>query len=173
MYDLNAASEHEGLEANRTRRIVLHVNDKLCSLELECRTTLAEALRESLGLKGTKIGCNRAECGSCTVIMDGRAVYSCTILAVEAAGKKIQTIDGLAKGDKLHPLQESFIKYDALQCGYCIPGIIMSVKALLDQGGNITRDKIREVMADNYCRCGAFPNIEKAVEDYARRQPDI
>jgi len=170
--DSKAAGGHEYLEPHRTRRITLEVNGKPCSLELECRTTLAEALREHLGLKGTKIGCNRAECGTCTVIMDGRAVYSCTVLAVEAAGKRIQTIEGLAEGGKLHPLQKLFIQYDALQCGYCTPGIIMSLKALLDRGGNITRDDIREAIAGNYCRCGSFLNIEKAVEAFLRRQPD-
>lgn len=170
--DSKVTSGHEGLEPHRTRRVVLDVNGKLWSLELECRTTLAEALREHLGLKGTKIGCNRAECGTCTVIMDGRAVYSCTVLAVEAAGKRIQTIEGLAECGKLHPLQKLFIQYDALQCGYCTPGIIMSLKALLDRGSNITRGDIREAIAGNYCRCGSFPNIEKAVEDFVRRQPD-
>ena len=141
-------------------------------MELECRTTLAEALREHLGLKGTKIGCNRAQCGTCTVIMDGRAVYSCTVLAVEAAGKRIETIEGLAESGKLHPLQKFFIQYDALQCGYCTPGILMSLKALLDRGANITRDDVRNAIAGNYCRCGSFLNIEKAVEDFVRRKPD-
>jgi xanthine dehydrogenase YagT iron-sulfur-binding subunit len=170
--DSKAAVGLQGLEPRRTKPVSLDVNGKLYSLKLECRTTLAEALREHLGLTGTKIGCNRAECGTCTVIMDGRAVYSCTVLAVEAAGKRIQTIEGLAEGDKLHPLQELFIKYDALQCGYCTPGIIMSLKAFLDRRTNVTRDEIREAIAGNYCRCGSFHNIEKAVEDFARRQSD-
>lgn len=132
-------------------------------LIVESRTTLAEALREQLGLTGTKIGCNRAECGSCTVIMEGKAVYSCTLLAVAAAGKKIQTIEGVAEGGKLHPIQELFIKEDALQCGYCIPGFIMSMKAMLDRGGRLTREEIRAGLAGNYCRCGAYPNMEKVA----------
>ncbi len=169
---LKTASASAEEVPHRTKRIVLDVNGELRSVELECRATLAEALRENLGLKGTKIGCNRAECGTCTVIMDGRAVYSCTVLAVEASGKKIQTIEGLADGDKLHPLQEFFIKDDALQCGFCIPGIIMSLKSLLDRGGEITRYDIRGAISGNYCRCGAYPNIERAVEDLVRRQSD-
>jgi xanthine dehydrogenase YagT iron-sulfur-binding subunit len=167
-----AAVGSNDLEPRRTKRVSLNVNGRSYSLELECRTTLAEALREHLGLTGTKIGCNRAECGTCTVIMDGRAVYSCAVLAVEATGKEIQTIEGLAEGEKLHPLQELFIKHDALQCGYCTPGIMMSLKALLDQGIHATREEIRNAIAGNYCRCGSFHNIEKAVEDLTRRQSD-
>jgi len=148
----------------RRKEILLHVNGKEFSLEVDSRVTLAEALRENLGLTGTKIGCNRAECGSCTVIVDGEAVYSCTMLAVSAARKNIQTIEGIASDDgRMHPIQDLFVKYDALQCGYCIPGIIMSMKAILDKGGNPSREEIRAGMAGNYCRCGAYPNIEKVA----------
>ncbi len=124
---------------------------------------MAEALRENLDLTGTKIGCNRAECGSCTVIVDGRPVYSCTMLAISAVGKRIETIEGISQGGRLHPIQEAFVKNDALQCGYCIPGIIMSMKAMLDKGGRLSRDEIRTGLAGNYCRCGAYPNIEKVA----------
>jgi xanthine dehydrogenase YagT iron-sulfur-binding subunit len=151
---------------------VLDVNGKRFNLLLESRTTLAEALRENLGLYGTKISCNRAECGSCTVLVDGRAVYSCTTLAVEVSGSKIRTIEGLADeaSGKLHPLQERFIREDALQCGYCTPGIIMALMSLLGPDGErprpgVTSDTIRSTIAGNYCRCGAYPNIEKVASD--------
>jgi carbon-monoxide dehydrogenase small subunit len=126
--------------------------------------TLAEFLREELGLTGTKVGCNRAECGSCTVILDGNPVYSCTVLAVEAGGRDILTIEGLATNEKeLHPLQKAFIEYDALQCGYCTPGMIMAVKALLDKTPHPSEDEIRRAIEGNLCRCGSYPNIIKAT----------
>jgi xanthine dehydrogenase YagT iron-sulfur-binding subunit len=143
--------------------VALNVNGKEYRVRLESRTTLAEALRENLGLTGTKIGCNRAECGSCTVIVDGRPVYSCTMLAVSAEGKRIQTIEGVSEESKLHRIQELFIKNDALQCGYCIPGMIMSMKAMLDRHRKLSREDIRAGLAGNYCRCGAYPNIEKVA----------
>lgn len=142
---------------------MLVVNGKESTLELDSRTTLAEALREHMGLTGTKIGCNRAECGSCTVLLDGKPVYSCTTLAVECNGKKVETIEGLSKDGQLNPLQELFIDDDALQCGYCIPGIVMSLKALLDKGGKFGREDVRLALAGNYCRCGAYPNMEKVT----------
>ena len=147
----------------RSKRVTLWVNGQERKLEVQARATLAEVLRENLGLTGTKIGCNRAECGSCTVIVDGRAVYSCTMLAVRAEGKRIETIEGLAKGGRLHPIQQEFIKNDALQCGYCIPGMIMSLKAMMDRGAKLSREEIRDGLAGNYCRCGAYPNIEKVA----------
>ena len=115
-----------------TRPVSLVVNGQVRRVEVAPRRTLAELLRENLGLTGTKIGCNRAECGSCTVVLDGRAVLSCSVLAVEAAGRVVQTVEGLAGPDGLHPLQSAFIEHDAVQCGACIPGILMSLKALLD-----------------------------------------
>jgi xanthine dehydrogenase YagT iron-sulfur-binding subunit len=146
----------------RVKRVVLTVNDAAHTLELPVRTTLAEALREHLDLTGTKVGCNRAECGSCTVIVDGQAVFACTVLAVEAAGRRIQTIEGLAEGGRLHPLQDAFIEHDALQCGICIPGMIMSVKALLDRTLTPSETDIAEAVAGNLCRCGTYPNTVKA-----------
>ena len=115
-----------------TKRIAFTVNGQAHALEVAARRTLAEALRHDLGLTGTKVGCNRAECGSCTVVLDGRAVFACTVLAVEAAGRAVTTVEGLAGPDGLHPLQEAFIEHDAVQCGICIPGILMSLAALLD-----------------------------------------
>jgi len=147
----------------RVKRVVLTVNDRPHTLELPARTTLAEALREELGLTGTKVGCNRAECGSCTVVVDGKAVFACSLLAVEAAGQRIETIEGLASGGRLHPLQDAFIAHDALQCGICIPGMIMSVKALLDRTLTPSETDIEEAIAGNLCRCGTYPNTVKAA----------
>jgi carbon-monoxide dehydrogenase small subunit len=146
------------------KQISLTVNGKRVQAEVDCRMTLAEFLREGLGLTGTKVGCNRGECGSCTVILDGKPVYSCTVLAVEAAGKRILTIEGLMdQGGKLHPLQEAFIEEDALQCGYCTPGMILSLIALLHRNPHPTEGDVRNAIDGNLCRCGSFSNIIKAT----------
>ena len=121
------------------KRIALTVNGKKVERDIPSRMTLAEFLREELDLTGTKVGCNRGECGSCTVILDGDPVLSCTVLGVEASGREVLTIEGLAPEGRLHPIQEAFIEHDALQCGYCTPGMIMSVKALLDRNPNPTK----------------------------------
>jgi len=158
------------------KRVSFTVNGREVLVEVESHVTLAEALREELGLTGTKIGCNRAECGSCTVILDGNPVYSCTVLAVEAEGREVQTIEGLADGEHLHQLQEAFIEHDALQCGYCTPGMIMSVKALLDRNPHPTVDDVRRAIDGNLCRCGAYQNIVKATLATAtkmNRQPSV
>jgi aerobic-type carbon monoxide dehydrogenase small subunit (CoxS/CutS family) len=146
----------------------LNVNGKDHVLRLEPRVTLVEALRERLDLTGTKRTCDHGECGACTVLMDGRAVCSCMTLAVNAQGKKIITIEGLAQGKLLGRLQKAFVEYDALQCGFCTPGMIMSLKALLDQHPRATSAQIRAAVAGNYCRCGALPNILKAANAVAR-----
>ena len=155
-----------------TRPVSLVVNGQVRRVEVAPRRTLAELLRENLGLTGTKIGCNRAECGSCTVVLDGRAVFSCSVLAVEAAGRVVQTVEGLAGPDGLHPLQSAFIEHDAVQCGACIPGILMSLKALLDDrldgGGDIGEQDVREAVGGNLCRCGTYPNTVKATLAAAR-----
>lgn len=146
------------------KQISLTVNGKRVQAEVDCRMTLAEFLREGLGLTGTKVGCNRGECGSCTVILDDRPVYSCTVLAVEAAGKRILTIEGLTDEEgKLHPLQEAFIEEDALQCGYCTPGMILSIIALLHRNPHPTEGDVRNAIDGNLCRCGSFSNIIKAT----------
>jgi aerobic-type carbon monoxide dehydrogenase small subunit (CoxS/CutS family) len=150
------------------KTVTLTVNGTATRLDLAARTTLAEALREHLGLMGTKVGCNRAECGSCTVLMDGLAVFACTVLAVEAQGRPIETIEGLADGEALHPIQEAFIEQDAVQCGICIPGMVMAVKALLDRTLHPTEDDVREAVAGNLCRCGTYPNTVKATLEAAR-----
>ncbi len=134
------------------------------------RVTLLDLLRERLGLTGAKKGCDRGQCGACTVIVDGRRVNSCLALAASLDGAEVLTIEGLAEGDRLHPIQAAFVEHDAFQCGFCTPGQIMSVKAFLDEGGD-WRDpeRIREGLAGNLCRCGAYVGIVEAVQDAARR----
>ena len=157
-----------------TRRVSLIVNGQARQVEIRPRRTLAELLREDLGLTGTKIGCNRAECGSCTVVLDGRAVFACSVLAVEAAGRTVQTVEGLAGPDGLHPLQSAFIEHDAVQCGACIPGILMSLKALLDERlSEVSEHDIREAVGGNLCRCGTYPNTVKATLAAARALRDV
>ncbi|MGO8790471.1 MAG: (2Fe-2S)-binding protein [Terriglobia bacterium] len=148
-------------------QVRLNVNGKEHILQLEPRVTLLEALRERLNLTGTKRTCDHGECGACTVLMDGRAVCSCMTLAVNAQGKKIITIEGLAQGKLLARLQKAFIEHDALQCGFCTSGMIMSLKALLDQHPRATSAQIRTAIAGNFCRCGALPNILKAANAVA------
>jgi len=130
---------------------------------IESRLTLAELLRERLSLTGTKLGCNRAECGVCTVLLDGVSVFACTVLAVEANRRHVDTVEGLLKGKSLHPLQEAFVRDDALQCGFCTPGLLMSLKALTDKVENPSIADVKEAISGNYCRCGAYPNIFKAA----------
>ncbi len=142
------------LEVNGTRR----------TLSVEPRTTVVEALRDTLGLTGTKIGCNHGQCGACTVLMDGRRVNSCLVLAVAADGSKITTIEGLHGPDGgPHPMQQAFAEHDAFQCGYCTPGQILSAVACIDEGHAGSADEIREYMSGNLCRCAAYPNIVAAV----------
>ena len=145
------------------RRVSLTVNGEVRVVEVLARRTLAEALREDLGLTGTKVGCNRAECGSCTVVLDGRAVFACSVLAVEAAGRSVETVEGLQSASGLHPLQAAFIQHDAVQCGICIPGMLMSLKALLDTTPAPTEADVREAVGGNLCRCGTYPNTVKAT----------
>ena len=136
-------------------------------LAIDPSTTLLDALREQTALKGTKKGCDMGACGACTVLIDGKRVLSCLTLAVRCEGQSIRTIEGLAEGDDLHPVQAAFLAHDALQCGYCTPGQIMSAVALIDEGHAKTDDDIREWMSGNICRCGAYPNIVAAVRDVA------
>jgi xanthine dehydrogenase YagT iron-sulfur-binding subunit len=161
------AAKHQPLGPGQVE-VRLDVNGKVHVLNLEPRVTLVEALRERLNLTGTKRTCDHGECGACTVLLDGRAVCSCMTLAVNAQGKKIITIEGLAQGKLLGRLQKAFVEHDALQCGFCTPGMIMSLKALLDQHPRATSAQIRAAIAGNYCRCGALPNILKAASAVAR-----
>lgn len=148
---------------SRSKSIVLRVNGVSRRLEVDVSDTLAEVLREKLGLRGTKIGCDRGECGSCTVIVDGEALLSCTMLAVSADGKSVQTIEGLQQDGVLHPIQRAFIDHTAFQCGYCSPGMILSLKALFDANPTPTPLDIREAVAGNICRCGTYPRVIAAA----------
>ncbi len=145
--------------------IHLQVNGKRRNLSVEPRTTLVEAVRDQLGLTGTKIGCNHGQCGACTVLLDGRRVNSCLVLAVQADGATLTTIEGLAAADgKPHPMQQAFAETDAFQCGYCTPGQILSAVACIKEGHAGSASEIREYMSGNLCRCAAYPNIVAAVE---------
>ncbi|MGC4032785.1 MAG: (2Fe-2S)-binding protein [Tepidisphaeraceae bacterium] len=143
--------------------VTLNVNGKAKSLTLDPRTSLLDTLREHCGLTGTKKGCDHGQCGACTVLVNGRRVNSCLTLAVTAQNKEITTVEGLAKGEELHPVQQAFIDHDAFQCGYCTPGQICSAVGAIKEGHLKTDADIREQMAGNICRCGAYPNIVKAV----------
>lgn len=132
---------------------------------IEARVTLLDLLREHLGLTGTKKGCDHGQCGACTVHVDGRRILSCLTLAIMHNGSKVTTIEGIADGDKLHPMQEAFIRHDGFQCGYCTPGQIMSAIACIKEGHADSDEEIREYMSGNICRCGAYPNIVKAIAD--------
>jgi aerobic-type carbon monoxide dehydrogenase small subunit (CoxS/CutS family) len=143
--------------------IELRVNGKNYRVKVEAWRTLVEVLRETLGLMGTKKSCNEGECGACTVIMDGRAVTSCLVLALDAQGKDIVTIEGLSKGEEIHPIQESFLKHGGLQCGFCTPGMVMSAKALLDENKHPTLKDAREAISGNLCRCTGYQHIVDAI----------
>ena len=148
--------------------VELIVNDVGKQLTLAPWTTLLDALRDHLDLTGTKKGCDHGQCGACTVLVDGRRVNSCLVLAVMKDGARITTIEGLAANGTLHPLQQAFIDHDAFQCGYCTPGQICSAAGLLAEGRAKTTDEIRELMSGNICRCGAYPNIVAAIQQAMR-----
>jgi aerobic-type carbon monoxide dehydrogenase small subunit (CoxS/CutS family) len=153
----------------QTVTVTLRVNGKVYKLQLEPRVTLLDALRNHLNLTGTKKVCDRGECGACTVLMDGKPVYSCMMLAVDAEGHDIVTIEGLAKDGKLHPVQEAFVEHDALQCGFCTPGFIMAAVGLLNQNKAPSPEDVKKALAGNICRCGVYPRILAAVLDAAKR----
>jgi len=162
-------------------RVAIKVNGATKTLEIDSRMVLLDALRERLELTGTKKGCDQGQCGACTVIVDGRRVLSCLTLAATLEGREVTTIEGLAKGDQLHPVQAAFIKYDGFQCGYCTPGQICSAVGLLEEARRgevshvtedvtvtttrLTDDEIRERMSGNICRCGAYPKIVAAIQE--------
>ncbi|WP_181173803.1 (2Fe-2S)-binding protein [Mesorhizobium sp. B2-3-12] len=145
----------------------LDINGHHHDLQLEPRVTLLDALRDRLGLTGTKKGCDHGQCGACTVHVDGERVLACLTLAAQAEGRTITTIEGLAREGELHPVQAAFLKQDAFQCGYCTPGQIMSAVACIREGHAGSDDEIREYMAGNLCRCGAYPHIVAAVRQAA------
>jgi len=153
-------------------RITLHINGTAQEVDVDTRTSVLDLLRETLGLTGAKKGCDHGQCGACTVLIDGRRANSCLALAVAHAGAEIVTVEGLADGDELHPLQQAFIDHDAFQCGYCTPGQLCSAVGMLREadaeGEVLDADAIRERMSGNLCRCGAYVNIVAAIEEVAR-----
>lgn len=156
-------------KATRTLSIKVTVNGKAWEGEVKCEETLLSFLRDRLGLKGTKRSCESQVCGACTVLVDGLAVSSCSYLGWEARGKQVLTIEGLARGDKLDPVQEAFVKHSAIQCGYCTPGMVMMVKALLNESPRPSREEIRHWLNGSICRCGTYVSIEQAILDVAGR----
>jgi len=143
--------------------ILLTVNGEAYEVAVEPRMTLLDVLRDNLGLTGTKKACDLGNCGSCTVLLDSKPVVSCLLLAVDAQGRDILTIEGLAKNGQLHPLQQAFIDYSALQCGFCTPGMLLSAKALLDSNPEPTEDEVKEAISGNLCRCTGYGNIVEAI----------
>jgi len=156
--------------AGETLTIKPTVNGRPVSVAIDPRTSLLDLLRERLHLTGAKKGCDHGQCGACTVHLDGRRVLSCLTLAAKTDGREVTTIEGLADGERLHPMQQAFIDHDALQCGYCTPGQIMSAVACVQEGYATNRDDIREYMSGNICRCGAYVGIVAAIEDVVSRK---
>ncbi len=152
-----------------SKTITLLVNDTRYSVEVDPDDLLVDVLREKIGLTGTKKGCGTGDCGACSVIMDGRLVTSCLILAEAAAGKSILTIEGMEKDGKLHPIQQSFLDYQAVQCGYCTPGLVLATKALLDENPHPTEEEIRLGISGNLCRCTGYQKIVEAVQSAAEQ----
>src|SRR2546421_13007998 len=148
--------------------ISLIINSKKYSAQVDPRTTLLDTLRNELDLTGAKRVCDRGSCGACTVIIDGKAVYSCTVLAIEAQNKNIATVEGLMQGDTLHPLQQAFVDNDGQQCGFCTPGFVVACKAFLDQHPNPTPEQIKHGLGGNFCRCGTYAGIRTAVMQAAK-----
>ncbi len=150
-------------------RITLKVNGSVKQIEIAPWTTLLDALRDHLDLTGTKKGCDHGQCGACTVLVNGTRIVSCMALAIMHDGAEVTTIEGLAEGEALHPLQEAFVEHDGFQCGYCTPGQICSAVGLLREGRAKSPDEIRELMSGNICRCGAYVNIVAAVEQVMQK----
>jgi xanthine dehydrogenase YagT iron-sulfur-binding subunit len=148
--------------------IQLMINGKASTVNVEPRVTLLEALRNELDITGAKRVCDRATCGACTMIVDGKAVYSCSVLAIEAQGKQITTVESLMQGDKLHPLQQAFIDNDGQQCGFCTPGFVVAAKAFLDKNPNPTSEQIQKGLGGNLCRCGTYMGVRAAVAQTAK-----
>ena len=163
---MNALPERD---ARRNVHISLRVNDEELEASFAPNKTLLEVLREDLGLTGTKHGCEAGECGACAVLVDGEPLLSCLVLAIECEGRPIETVEGLASGPELHPLQAAFADLGGAQCGYCTPGILMTAKALLDKDPNPGRARIKEALSGNLCRCTGYQQIFESVEEAVRR----
>jgi aerobic-type carbon monoxide dehydrogenase small subunit (CoxS/CutS family) len=143
--------------------VIFSVNGERVQVAIEPRRTLLSVLREDLGLTGAKRGCGRGECGACTVMLDGETVYACMTLAIDCEGREVRTVESLAQGETLHPVQQAFVEEDGYQCGFCTPGQVMSAVALLEHNAHPSQDEVLREMGGNICRCGAYPNIVKAV----------
>ncbi len=143
--------------------VKFRVNGERVQVSIEPRRTLLSVLREDLGLTGAKRGCGRGECGACTVILDGETVYACMTLAIDCEGREVRTVESLAHGETLHPVQQAFIEQDGYQCGFCTPGQVMSAVALLEHTAHPSQDDVLREMGGNICRCGAYPNIVNSV----------
>ncbi len=143
--------------------LTLHVNGEPRSLDVEGRTLLVHALRDELGLTGAHVGCDTSQCGACTVLLDGRAVKSCTMLALQADGREVTTIEGLAEDGELHPLQQAFVDHHGLQCGFCTPGVILTAADLLSRNASPTDDEIRHALRGNLCRCTGYQGIVESI----------
>ena len=156
-------AQQSGMAGPAAMPVALSINGKKQTLRLEPRVTLLDAMRNHLDLTGAKKVCDRGQCGACTVLMNGKPVMSCMTLAIVAQGADIQTIEGLARGDNLHPVQAAFIEHDALMCGFCTPGFVMSIKSLLDRNPNPTLDQVKSACQGNVCRCGTYPRVFDAA----------
>src|SRR2546421_11059021 len=153
----------------RRAQLSLAVNGEAVETSIAPYKTLLEVLREDLGLTGTKHGCELGECGACAVLIDGEPQLSCLVLALECQGRSVETVEGMARGPELHPLQSAFADLGAAQCGYCTPGILLTAKALLEKEANPTRERIKEAVSGNLCRCTGYQQIFEAIEEGARR----
>ncbi len=174
-----AAEAQMGEEITRAK-IKLTLNNQMVEVEVEPRTTLLSVLRDGidtsgkrLDLTGAKLICDRGECGGCTVLVDGKSAYSCMMLAIDAQGKKITTVEGLANGDQLHPVQEAFIQHDAMMCGFCTPGFVVAAKSLLDENPSPSLEEIKMGLSGNICRCGTYPFIFEAVKTASRKMGGV
>jgi xanthine dehydrogenase YagT iron-sulfur-binding subunit len=168
---INVAGAEVKLYGPGKTPVSLTVNGKKQTAQVEPRVTLLEALRHELDLTGAKRVCDRGTCGACTVIMDGKPVYSCSVLAIDAQGKAITTVEGLGQGDRLHPIQQAFVDNDAQQCGFCTPGFVVACKALLDRNPNPTPDQVQKGLGGNLCRCGTYVGVRAAVLQASKAQP--
>jgi aerobic-type carbon monoxide dehydrogenase small subunit (CoxS/CutS family) len=165
MPDQSAAAAN----ATTRRPITLTVNGIAHSVSIEARATLLDVLRDDIGLTGAKLGCDMGQCGACTVLVDGAAMYSCLLLAIEQEGRAVTTIEGLSHDSELHPIQRAMIEHDALQCGFCTPGQALAIKALLDSNPHPSDDEIDRALAGNLCRCGAYVKLRAATRALAGR----